>query len=64
MVRLARALGMRAAAVGVETAAQLERLQSFGCQEIQGHFVARTATQEALTPALLEGRTGSLTHKR
>jgi len=58
MVHLARALGMRAAAVGVETAAQLERLESFGCQEIQGHFVARAATQEALTPALLEGRTG------
>jgi EAL domain-containing protein (putative c-di-GMP-specific phosphodiesterase class I) len=49
---------MRATAVGVETAQQLERLESFGCQEIQGHFVARTATQEALTPALLEGRTG------
>jgi diguanylate cyclase (GGDEF)-like protein len=58
MVHLARALGMRATAVGVETAQQLERLESFGCQEIQGHFVARTATQEALTPALLEGRTG------
>jgi diguanylate cyclase (GGDEF)-like protein len=58
MVHLARALGMRAAAVGVETAAQLERLRSFGCEEIQGHFVARAATQEALTPALLEGRTG------
>jgi diguanylate cyclase (GGDEF)-like protein len=58
MVHLARALGMRAAAVGVETAAQLEHLESFGCEEIQGHFVARAATQEALTPALLEGRTG------
>jgi len=58
MVHLARGMGMRAAAVGVETAAQLERLESFGCEEIQGHFLARTATQEALTPALLEGRTG------
>ena len=58
MVRLARALGMRACAVGVETAAQLERLAGFGCQEIQGHLVAGTTTQEALTPALLEGRTG------
>jgi diguanylate cyclase (GGDEF)-like protein len=55
MVHLAHALGMRAAAVGVESAAQLQRLERLGCEEIQGHFVARPAPHEAVAP-LLDGR--------
>jgi len=62
MIRLGRALGMRTAAVGVETAEQMQRLESFGCDEIQGHFVARPVTGEALTTALLEGRMKSVVH--
>ena len=55
MVHLAHALGMRAAAVGVESAEQLQRLERLGCEEIQGHFVARPAPHEAVAP-LLDGR--------
>jgi len=34
---MAKALGLRVAAEGVENAAQLERLQAIGCDEWQGH---------------------------
>jgi EAL domain-containing protein (putative c-di-GMP-specific phosphodiesterase class I) len=61
MVHLAHALGMRAAAVGVESVEQLQRLEKLGCEEVQGHFVARPAPHEALA-ALLEGRTRLVHH--
>ena len=48
MVHFAHALGMRTAAVGVESAEQLQRLVRLGCEEVQGHFVARPAPHEAL----------------
>ena len=36
--RSARTLGLAVAAEGIETAAQLERLLSLGCEEWQGHL--------------------------
>jgi len=36
-VAMARALGLRVAAEGVESEAQLARLLAFGCDEWQGH---------------------------
>jgi diguanylate cyclase (GGDEF)-like protein len=61
MVHLAHALGMRAAAVGVESAEQLQRLERLGCEEVQGHFVARPAPHEALVP-LVDGRIRLVQH--
>jgi len=34
---MAKALGLRVAAEGVESAAQVARLQALGCEEWQGH---------------------------
>jgi diguanylate cyclase (GGDEF)-like protein len=64
MVRLAHALGMRAAAVGVESAEQLQRLDRLGCEEVQGHFVARPAPQEALAPLMDRSIRLVHTHRR
>jgi len=38
VVQLARSLGLRSVGEGVETPAQLERLQSFGCDAAQGYL--------------------------
>jgi diguanylate cyclase (GGDEF)-like protein len=38
MVQLARSLGLRSVGEGVETPAQLERLQAFGCDAAQGYL--------------------------
>jgi EAL domain-containing protein (putative c-di-GMP-specific phosphodiesterase class I) len=52
IVSLGRELGLRLTAEGVETAAQLERLQSLGCDSAQGFFFARPLTAEAATALL------------
>lgn len=41
IVELARMLGMRTVAEGVEEAAQLDILQAAGCGAVQGHFLSR-----------------------
>ena len=41
VVQLARSLGLRSVGEGVETAAQLERLRSFGCDAAQGFLFGR-----------------------
>jgi len=41
VVQLARSLGLRSVGEGVETAVQLERLQSFGCDAAQGYLLGR-----------------------
>jgi EAL domain-containing protein (putative c-di-GMP-specific phosphodiesterase class I)/GGDEF domain-containing protein len=45
-IDLARALGLRVTAEGVETGATLERLTALGCDYAQGYFVGRPAPAE------------------
>jgi EAL domain-containing protein (putative c-di-GMP-specific phosphodiesterase class I)/GGDEF domain-containing protein len=49
-IELARALGLRVTAEGVETGATLERLTALGCDYAQGYFVGRPAAAEDLRP--------------
>ncbi|MEG3875153.1 EAL domain-containing protein [Microcoleus sp. AT8-B1] len=49
IVALAHALGMDVIAEGVETAAQLARLRSIGCEYGQGYFFAKPLPSEAAT---------------
>jgi EAL domain-containing protein (putative c-di-GMP-specific phosphodiesterase class I) len=41
IVELAHNLGRRVIAEGVETAEQLARLRTFGCEQAQGYYFAR-----------------------
>ena len=47
-IDLARALGLRVTAEGVETGATLDRLTALGCDYAQGYFVGRPAPPENL----------------
>ncbi|MEG4507137.1 EAL domain-containing protein [Microcoleus sp. F6_B4] len=49
IVALAHALGMDVIAEGVETAAQLARLRSIGCEYGQGYFFSKPLPSEAAT---------------
>jgi diguanylate cyclase (GGDEF)-like protein/PAS domain S-box-containing protein len=46
IVSMAKALGMRVVAEGVETTAQLQILQTLACDEVQGYYVARPMPAE------------------
>ena len=52
---LARELGIRVIAEGVETRRQLELLRNWGCQEAQGYYFAKPLTVEDMTPLLKSG---------
>ncbi len=48
LVGLATNLGIRSTAEGVETSAQIERVMSEGCSELQGFYFSRPQTAETL----------------
>ncbi len=48
IISLAHSLGVKVNAEGVETPAQLEILQQYGCNEYQGYFLARPLPPEQL----------------
>ncbi|MEY2453661.1 MAG: hypothetical protein QOD92_3235 [Acidimicrobiaceae bacterium] len=52
IVTLGRQLGLRLTAEGVETAAQLERLTSLGCDSAQGFYFARPLSADAVLDLL------------
>ena len=54
-VDLARALGLRVVAEGVETAAQRDLLRSLDCDEVQGYLVSRPVAAETITSLLAGG---------
>jgi EAL domain-containing protein (putative c-di-GMP-specific phosphodiesterase class I) len=48
IVAMARTLGLKTIAEGVETEAQLKFLKSLGCEEGQGYYFSRPLPPEAL----------------
>jgi EAL domain-containing protein (putative c-di-GMP-specific phosphodiesterase class I) len=52
LVDLARTLGMKAVAEGVETAVQLKRLREIGCDMVQGHYFSEPLPVEAASEFL------------
>jgi diguanylate cyclase (GGDEF)-like protein len=52
VIQLGQALGLTVIAEGVETAAQLQVLGRFGCDEIQGFLLARPLPPDAVTDLL------------
>jgi EAL domain-containing protein (putative c-di-GMP-specific phosphodiesterase class I) len=55
IIAMARSLSLQVVAVGVEDASQLEILRNEGCDEFQGHLLARPLLPEELK-ALVNGR--------
>ncbi len=53
VLELARHLGLRSVADGVERTGQLLELRRLGCDLVQGHLVAGPATAAELTPVVL-----------
>jgi diguanylate cyclase (GGDEF)-like protein len=59
IVNLARDLGVKTTAEGVETKAQLDRLRQLGCDEIQGYLISRPQPIEVFrAPARTASRIG------
>ncbi|TFW03419.1 EAL domain-containing protein [Oxalobacteraceae bacterium OM1] len=48
IISMARALGMKVVAEGVETEAQLRVLQGLGCDEVQGYFISKPLPAPAI----------------
>ncbi len=57
VLRLARGLGVRTIAAGVETAEELARLRALGCDFVQGAVVAAAADAAQIAARLLSERT-------
>jgi len=55
-IGLARELGIRVIAEGVETLSQLEFLRSWGCLEAQGYFFSKPLAAEDISPILKCGQ--------
>ena len=54
VIDLARALGMRSVAEGVESAEALDLLRSLGCDEAQGYFISRPIAAAEVPPTILK----------
>lgn len=54
IVSMAHALGMTVVAEGVETAQQLQILRELKCNEVQGYFIARPMSADAMEQRLLQ----------
>ena len=52
VIGLARGLGMKAIAEGVESAEQLAQLREMGCEMGQGYYFARPLSSEAVSAFL------------
>jgi EAL domain-containing protein (putative c-di-GMP-specific phosphodiesterase class I) len=50
MVALARALGMRTVAEGIETETQLALVKELGCDAVQGYFIGKPVSAARIEP--------------
>jgi CheY-like chemotaxis protein len=57
---MAHALDLHVVAEGVETADQLSRLRTLGCDEVQGYYFARPSTPAVIDTLLAAGPAGAL----
>lgn len=48
VVNMARVLGLRVVAEGIETAAQRDLMVQIGCDELQGHLFAKLMSARAV----------------
>jgi diguanylate cyclase (GGDEF)-like protein len=62
ILQLARSLGLRVVAEGVETEVQLERLRRLGCDYVQGYLVARPLTAADAEELLLAEAAAAAVH--
>lgn len=56
IIAMAKSLGIRLVAEGVETAGQLDFLRAQGCDSIQGFYFCKPLPADAITALLSEGR--------
>jgi diguanylate cyclase (GGDEF)-like protein len=59
VVAMAHALDLRVVAEGVETAEQLDRLRTLGCEQVQGYYLARPGPPETVDALLRKEATAS-----
>ena len=52
IISMAHGLSLKVVAEGVETESQLTRLQSYGCDEIQGFLISRPVSADEFTAML------------
>ncbi len=55
IIQMAKNLGLRTVAEGVETSEMLQRLQNFGCDEAQGYFFARPMPADEFSAFVVQG---------
>ncbi|HET7601180.1 MAG TPA: EAL domain-containing protein [Gemmatimonadales bacterium] len=64
IIAMARALGLKVVAEGVESEAHLAFLRSQGCDEAQGHLIGRPMAPELLAERLARSLTGAKATRR
>lgn len=53
VIAMAKSLNLKITAEGLETASQVEQLRSYGCNNLQGYYLARPMPAERLTEMMI-----------
>ena len=61
IISMARSLGIRTIAEGVETQAQLDYLQEEGCDEVQGYLFSKPMTADTFESYIIEAAANTAT---
>jgi EAL domain-containing protein (putative c-di-GMP-specific phosphodiesterase class I) len=57
IISMAKSLGLKTIAEGVETQAQYDLLRSLGCEQVQGYLISRPVPEDEMFKLLTRGRT-------